>query len=156
MACSRSYCIWPPRLMPSTPSGLPIVVHISLLFSFWGQPSNNALISDLSDMPSSHRFIDLFRSSFRPQDNSYPQNLAPIISYYPQTVLRSVITLTIHPIPATSTNFSCQLNNTLIACPPPSPPPTLPPICENPVACGVSERDPPAEPAEEGGADIPL
>ena len=67
----------PPRLMPSRASCLPIVVHISLLFSFWGQPSNSALISNLSDMPSSHGSIDLFRSSFRPQNNFYPPKPGP-------------------------------------------------------------------------------
>jgi hypothetical protein len=51
------------------------------------------------------------------------------------TVLRSVITLTILPGPAISINFSCQLSNTLIACPPPSPPPREC-ICEKPVAWG--------------------
>jgi len=49
------------------------------------------------------------------------------------------MTLTIHPAPAISTTFSCQLSSTLIACPPPSPPP-LEPICENPVGCGVIAR----------------
>lgn len=32
--------------------------------------------------------------------------------------------------------FSCQLNSTLMACPPPSLPKFRPPICENPVAVG--------------------
>ena len=51
------------------------------------------------------------------------------------TVRRSVITLTMQPAPAISTSFSCQLSKTLIACPPPSPPP-LECIWENPVDCG--------------------
>lgn len=57
------------------------------------------------------------------------------------------------PAPAISTNFSCQLSNTLIACPPPSPPP-LECIWENPVGCGESAR----VEAEECGelCDIPL
>ena len=58
------------------------------------------------------------------------------------TVLRSVMTRTIDPAPAISTNFSCQLSSTLIACPPPSPPP-LDCICEKPpVACGVIDGRP--------------
>lgn len=56
-----------------------------------------------------------------------------------QTVLLSVITRTILPFPAISTSFSCQLRSTLIACPPPSPPP-LEWTCENPVDWGESER----------------
>lgn len=63
----------------------------------------------------------------------------PLSSSCAQTVLRSVMTRTMLPAPAISTNFSCQLNSTLIACPPPSPPP-LEPICEKPVACGVNAR----------------
>ena len=55
---------YPPRLTPSAPSGLWKVVHISLLFSSWGQPSNDALVCDLSYTPSSHRFIDLFQIFF--------------------------------------------------------------------------------------------
>lgn len=55
------------------------------------------------------------------------------------TVLRSVITLTTLPNPAISTHFSCQLNNTLIAWPPPSPPPREC-TCENPVGCGDMVR----------------
>jgi hypothetical protein len=73
-----------------------------------------------------------------------------------QTVLRSDITRTILPGPASSTSyvdcqhldtndhtflrtFSCQLRNTLMACPPPSAPPKfLPPACEKPLACGVT------------------
>lgn len=62
------------------------------------------------------------------------RNIAPYI------VLRSVIVLTTDPAPAISTTFSCQLNSTLIACPPPSPPPREC-ICENPVVCGdMDER----------------
>jgi hypothetical protein len=57
-----------------------------------------------------------------------------------QTVLRSDMTLTMLPCPATSTTFSCQLSSTLIACPPPSPPP-LCDICEKPVACGDMFRE---------------
>lgn len=45
------------------------------------------------------------------------------VSQSHQTVLRSVITRTMLPLPAISTSFSCQLSSTLIACPPPSPPP---------------------------------
>lgn len=55
------------------------------------------------------------------------------------TVLRSVITLTTLPNPAISTHFSCQLNNTLIAWPPPSPPPREC-TCEKPVGCGDMVR----------------
>lgn len=52
------------------------------------------------------------------------------------------MTRTIDPAPAISTNFSCQLSSTLIACPPPSPPP-LDCICENPpVAWGVIDDRP--------------
>jgi hypothetical protein len=47
--------------------------------------------------------------------------------------------LLIHPSPATSTAFSCQLSSTLICAPLFSlPAPGLPPICEKPVLCGVS------------------
>ena len=69
------------------------------------------------------------------------------------TVLRSVMTLTIQPAPAISTSFSCQLSSTLIACPPPSPPP-LECIWEKPVGCGDRAR----VEAEEGWelCDIPL
>lgn len=41
--------------------------------------------------------------------------------------------------------FSCQLNRTLMVCPPPSALP-LEAICEKPVACGVIWRDVPACP----------
>ena len=65
-----------------------------------------------------------------------------LILLYTHTVLRSVITRTIDPAPAISTSFSCQLSSTLIACPPPSPPP-LDCICENPpVAWGVRDDRP--------------
>jgi len=53
-----------------------------------------------------------------------------------QTVRLSVMTRTMLPGPAISTSFSCQLNSTLIACPPPSPV-LRECICEKPVACGV-------------------
>lgn len=70
-----------------------------------------------------------------------------------QTTRRSVITLTTDPVPAISTTFSCQLNNTLIICPPPSPPPKdRPPTCEKPVSCGET----PDLEAEGVVCDIPL
>lgn len=63
--------------------------------------------------------------------------LAFVVDTHFQTVLLSVMTLITDPRPATSTTFSCQLNNTLME--PPSPPPRPRPwICENPVACGVT------------------
>ena len=72
--------------------------------------------------------------------NPFPSRTLSISNSLPyQTVLRSVITLTILPAPAISTSFSCQLSSTLIACPPPSPPP-LELICEKPVDCGVIAR----------------
>jgi hypothetical protein len=58
-----------------------------------------------------------------------------------QTFLQSVIHLPTHPNPATSTTFSCQLRNTLIAEPLLSfAAPGLLPICENPdpVSCDVT------------------
>ena len=68
-------------------------------------------------------------------------------------VLRSLITRTILPGPTISTNFSCQLSSTLIACPPPSPGP-LDEICENPVPCGDSFFDEAAVGCEP--CDMPL
>lgn len=64
---------------------------------------------------------------------------SPRASVPHHTVLRSDMTLTMLPGPAISTSFSCQLSRTLIACPPPSPPPREC-ICENPVDCGDIER----------------
>ena len=58
-----------------------------------------------------------------------------------QTFLQSVIVRPTHPRPATSTTFSCQLSNTLIADPLFSfAGPGLPPICEKPLSVlwGVS------------------
>lgn len=71
------------------------------------------------------------------------------------TVRLSVIARTIEPYPAISTSFSCQLSNTLIWWPVPSPPKFRDCICEKPVLCG--ERccfdgvDPP-----EDRVDMPL
>ena len=56
-----------------------------------------------------------------------------------QTVRRSDMTRTILPAPTISTNFSCQLRRTLMACPPPSPA-LRECIWEKPVGCGESPR----------------
>lgn len=69
---------------------------------------------------------------------SIPYTPHPVLES-PQTVRRSVITLTIEPVPVASTSFSCQFNKTLICCPPPPSPRFLACICENPVLCGDSD-----------------
>lgn len=80
-----------------------------------------ALISNVHDVPHFP-----YQPPLCPRDECY-------------TVRRSLMTLTILPAPAISTHFSCQLNSTLIAWLPLSTPLPmfLPPICENPVGCGV-------------------
>ena len=80
--------------------------------------------------------------SFRRVTNPRKMGLMFSVLLVVYTVLRSVMTRTIDPVPAISTSFSCQLSSTLMACPPPSPPP-LDCICENPpVAWGVIEDRP--------------
>ena len=70
------------------------------------------------------------------------------------TVLRSVMVRTTEPAPASSTSFSCQLRSTLIAWPPPSPPPREW-IWEKPVDWGdIEERVVGLEGA--GVCDMPL
>jgi hypothetical protein len=54
--------------------------------------------------------------------NSCRRPRAASVTEKRQTVRRSLITLTIPPTPTISTNFSCQLKSTLIACPPPPSP----------------------------------
>ncbi|KAL9043933.1 MAG: hypothetical protein Q9214_002897, partial [Letrouitia sp. 1 TL-2023] len=63
--------------------------------------------------------------------------------------LRSDRTRTMLPGPTISTSFSCQLSNTLIACPLPSPAPTLECICERPDGCGLRAREDATEVWEE-------
>ena len=94
---------------------------------------------------------------YKSRSNSFSSCLSfprPFLVAHAHTVRLSVMTLTILPAPAISTNFSCQLNKTLITCPPPSPA-LLDCICEKPVGWG----DKPREEAEETGCevcDIPL
>jgi hypothetical protein len=60
-------------------------------------------------------------------------------------------------MPAISTSFSCQLSRTLIACPPPSPPPReIEWICEKPVAWGEMVREAAEVEGEGGVCDMPL
>lgn len=97
----------------------------------------------VASLPQEPRFAAVFSIfNFRPR---FPMKLQLDHPHFPrapvlhQTVLRSDMTLMILPGPAISTNFSCQLSKTLIAWPPPSPPP-LECICEKPVGCGDIER----------------
>lgn len=61
-----------------------------------------------------------------------------MVSWATYTLRQSVIVRPMHPSPATSTTFSCQLSSTLMAAPEDSfAAPGRPPAWLKPVACGV-------------------